>query len=172
MIPTLTTERLRLRPPMLEDADALYGVMAGEGVLEYFPVGGELTREKVTTRIQRHLDHWRERDYGIWVVEELDAGSMVGSCGLQFLPDAGAPEIDFLLGRDHWGKGYATEAARVALAWGFDTRQFPLIMGIVHVDNAASRHVLRKLGMTLVKRAQWFGMPCEQYELRRENGDG
>ncbi len=62
--------------------------------------------------------------------------------------------------------------ARAAIRWGFDTRDFSVIVGIVHVDNAASRHVLHKLGMQFVDKAEWFGMPCEHLQLERGSFDG
>ena len=171
MIPSLDTARLRMRPPRLDDAQAMYGIMSGEDVLRYFPIGAELTVQRVEKRIQGQLDHWAERGYGIWMLETRDDGALVGNCGLQILPKAGVPEIDFLLGRTAWGKGFATEAAAEAIRWGFETHDFTVIAGIVHVDNEASKRVLRKLGMKLVDTAEWFGMPCEYLELERNAAD-
>lgn len=172
MIPVLETQRLRLRPLTPGDAPAMLEIMRGKDVLKYFPVGAPLTIERVSKRITGQLEHWAERDYGIWAVERKGDGVLLGNCGLQILSKAGEPEIDFLFGREHWGIGYATESATEAIRWGFTERGFRVVVGIVHVDNEASKRVLRKLGMKLVDTAEWFGIPCEHLELEKGVFDG
>ena len=67
-------------------------------------------------------------------------------------------EVGYLLGKLYWGKGYATEGAQVGMDYGFETLKLDRIVGIVHPENVASRHVLEKLGMTLTGPKHYFGM--------------
>ena len=93
--------------------------------------------------------------------------TLVGRCGLQYLADSDEVEVDFIIDRSHWGQGIATEAGRAALAFGFSRLPITEIVGIVHVDNAASQRVLAKIGMQLTRQADYFGMPCYRYAIDR-----
>jgi RimJ/RimL family protein N-acetyltransferase len=71
------------------------------------------------------------------------------------------------LARPFWGYGYATEAARASLEFIFGNFDFPKIIALVHPENAASRHVLEKCGMTLLDRKSYFGMEMCRYSIER-----
>lgn len=95
------------------------------------------------------LGHWVLRGYGQWVAEEKATGIPLGRIGL-FNPD-GWPglEVGWALAREHQGKGYATEGARAALAYAFDTVGAERVVSLIHPDNAASIRVAEKLGGTV-----------------------
>jgi ribosomal-protein-alanine N-acetyltransferase len=119
-----------------------------------------------------HQAHWRERGYGLWAVEARSTGQLMGRSGLQYLPETDEVEVDFLLGRAHWGKGFATEAGRASVRYGFEEVGVESIVGIVHPDNTASRRVLEKLGMRSTGPAEYFGMACYRYAVERSAYDG
>jgi RimJ/RimL family protein N-acetyltransferase len=77
-------------------------------------------------------------------------------------------EVDFLLGKSYWGKGYATEAGEAALNFAFEKLGLDEIVGIVHPENKASRRVLEKLGLRLTSRTRYFGMDVCRYAVKRE----
>jgi RimJ/RimL family protein N-acetyltransferase len=94
----------------------------------------------------------REREYGYWAVEVTDADPFVGFVGLgdpsfdaHFTP---AVEIGWRLATAHWGKGYATEAARACLDYGFGPLDLGEIVAFTAVGNHDSRRVMDRLGMT------------------------
>jgi ribosomal-protein-alanine N-acetyltransferase len=87
----------------------------------------------------------------------------MGRCGLQIIPDTGEVEIDFLLGRPFWGQGFASEAGRASLNYGFEQLSLNQIVGIVHPKNIASQRVLEKLGMKFREKANYFGMEVFRY---------
>jgi RimJ/RimL family protein N-acetyltransferase len=80
-------------------------------------------------------------------------------------------EIDFILGSAHWGHGFATEAGRANLRYGFEEIGLDSVVGTVHPENAASRRVLEKLGMTFTGQATYSGMACYRYAIERLSYD-
>jgi ribosomal-protein-alanine N-acetyltransferase len=113
------------------------------------------------------LKHWEARGYGLWAVEARSDGTLMGRCGLQWLPDTEEVEVDFILGRPFWGQGFGTEAGRASLRHGFEELGLERVVGIVHVENIASRRVLEKLGMTRLEQKEFFGIPCYRYAVKR-----
>jgi ribosomal-protein-alanine N-acetyltransferase len=137
-------------------------------VLRYFPKRDPPTRRSIEQFVQSQHDHWQQRGYGLWAVVRLSDSRLLGRSGLQFLPDTREVEIDFLLGKPFWGRGFATEAGHAGLRLGFETLGVEEIVGIVHPGNLASRRVLEKIGMMLTDETQYFGMDVCRYAIQRE----
>jgi RimJ/RimL family protein N-acetyltransferase len=163
----ITTERLVLRAFTTEDVEPMYRILGGAGVLRYFPKSDPPSRDRVREVILGQRSHWKERGYGLWAVEARSTGELMGRSGLQYLPATDEVEVDFILGSAHWGQGFATEAGRAGLRYGFAEIGLESVVGIVHPENAASRRVLEKLGMTLTGPAEYFGMACYRYAIAR-----
>ncbi len=166
-IPTITTTRLVLRPFTLEDTDPLHQILNQDGVLQYFPKSDPPPRDRVEKLINHQLKHWGEHGYGWWAVEQRQKPGLMGWCGLQFLPETQEIEVGYLLGRDFWGQGFATEAAWASLHFGFEALKMQNdIIGIVHPENIASRRVLEKLGLAFTERTVYFDMDCYRYAIK------
>jgi RimJ/RimL family protein N-acetyltransferase len=170
-IPTMRTQRLVLRPFSGEDVGALYRILGEKGLLRYFPTTDPPPRDRVQKMISGSLRHWAERGYGLWAVASPSNGEFMGRCGLQYLPETDEVEVDFLLGRAFWGQGFATEAARASVRYGFEEWNFESLVGIVHPENKASQRVLQKLGMECTEQTVYFGMECYRYALKRSAYD-
>jgi ribosomal-protein-alanine N-acetyltransferase len=166
-IPTLTTPRLVLRAFGDQDVDALHRILNQEEVLRYFPPTDPPARDRVQRMIQGLLRHWEERGYGLWAVESRVDGTLMGRCGLQYLPDTEEVEVDFVLGKPFWNQGFGTEAGRASVRHGFEALGLGRIVGIVHVENGASQRVLEKLGMERIEQREFFGMECYRYAVDR-----
>jgi [ribosomal protein S5]-alanine N-acetyltransferase len=166
-IPTLTTQRLILRPFSEADAPPLLHLLTSGEVLRYFPNPASPDRARVDRIIAHHLNQWAERGLGWWALERRDQPGLIGCAGLEFLPETGETEVAYLLGQAYWGQGLATETAQAALHFGFETLGLETIIGLVHPQNLASSHVLEKLGMTLVERKVYFGMEMNRYAVQR-----
>ena len=162
-IPTLTTARLTLRPFAAADAGPLHRILAQDQVLRYFPRPDPPDMARVEQLISGQLRHWEEHGLGWWAVEPAEGDELLGWCGLQHLPETGEVEVGYLVSRPHWGQGLATEAARAALRFGFETCGLRSIVGIVHPENVASQRVLEKSGLVLVNKAEYFGMAAYRY---------
>ena len=117
--------------------------------------------------IHNLLKHWEEYGYGLWAVDSGADGQLIGRCGLQYLPETDEVEVDFILGPKYWGQGLATEAALASLQYGFENLNLDIIVGIVHIENAASQRVLEKIGMRIAEAKSYFGMACYRYAIER-----
>lgn len=161
----MNTSRLCLRPFTLEDTIAMHQIINGKDVLKYFPGTQTLTAAQVRRMIERMVAHWQEHHYGLWAVELRETAVLLGRCGLQYIAETDEVEIDFILDRAYWGQGIATEAGKLALQFGLETLQHPLIVGVVHPENKASQRVLTKIGMQFMKETEYFGMACYKYTI-------
>jgi RimJ/RimL family protein N-acetyltransferase len=148
--PSLVTERLRLRPWRDADLAPFAALNADPEVMRWFPE--PLDRERsdaLAARIRRSL---RLLGFGLWAVEVPGKAEFIGFVGLSE-PGFEAPfmaciEVGWRLARAHWHRGYATEAARAAVAFGFETLGREEIVSFTVVGNAPSRAVMERLGMT------------------------
>lgn len=152
---TLTTARLLLRPWTEADFEPFAAMSADPRVMEHFP--STLTRaesDAVATRLKSQI----ERDgFGFWAMELPGIAPFIGFTGIRPVdfaapfvppPPARIVEIGWRLAHEHWGKGYASEAARAALAHGFGPLGLEEIVAFTAQTNARSRAVMARLGMT------------------------
>jgi RimJ/RimL family protein N-acetyltransferase len=143
----LRTERLTLRP--WTDADRVPFAAMGQDpeVMRYFP--WLLDRAASDAFVDRCMQRFADQGWGLWVV---DAGGFRGFTGLNpappALPFAPAVEVGWRLARDAWGQGFATEAARAAVSYGFDALGLDEIVSFTATINTPSLAVMQRLGMT------------------------
>lgn len=149
-VPELCTERLLLREWRDADRDAWAALNADPEVMRY--LGPPLAREQADGWLDRNVAYWAEHDHGLWAVEVAGGEPFIGFIGLlapafdaHFTP---CVEVGWRLARSAWGRGYAPEGARAAIAYGFDVIGLDEIVSMTTVDNAKSRRVMEKLGMT------------------------
>ncbi len=166
-IPTIETPHLTLRAWSPEDAQALFDILQEDGILRYFPNPKPPPRSKADDYIAHHLAQWELHGYGHWAVVVRDGGQVVGWNGLEYLPELDETEVAYLLSRGVWGRGYATEAARAAVQYGFEAAGLTAIIGLVHPDNAASIRVLEKCGMAFADRLTLWGLDMWRYRVHR-----
>jgi RimJ/RimL family protein N-acetyltransferase len=120
-IPTLETERLLLRPLTEADVGPLHAIMQDADVMRYIGDRRIPTLQETWRGVAGWIGHWALRGYGLWAVEERASGALIGRIGLINPVDWPGPEVGYMIGKPWWGRGYATEAARAALDWGFTT---------------------------------------------------
>jgi RimJ/RimL family protein N-acetyltransferase len=143
----LVTERLVLRQLTPEDTSALARILGDPDVMRH-SVGGVLSENATREFIEWCRLSYREHGFGPWAVVEQSTSLLAGFCGLnaERVEDADEIELGYRLAPGFWGKGLGTEAARSALAYGFDTLHLPGVIAIVEPANAASVRVIKKLG--------------------------
>lgn len=166
-IPTIETPNLILRAWRAEDADRWHELLQEEDILRYFPNPKPPRREKADEYIAHHRSHWDQYGYGHWAVVTRSDRRLIGWNGLEYLPELRQTELAYLLSREVWGRGYATEAARAAVKFGFDKAGLDLIIGLVHPDNAGSVRVLEKCGMSFADRLSLWGLEMSRYRVTR-----
>jgi len=149
-VPRLETDRLVLREFLDRDRAPFAALNADARVMEHFP--NALTREESDGLVDRIGQHWAEDGVGLWAVERRDDGAFLGFTGLApprfeaaFTP---CVEVGWRLAAEAWGHGYATEAARAALAFGFEVRGLSEILSWTVPANLPSRAVMERIGMT------------------------
>jgi ribosomal-protein-alanine N-acetyltransferase len=161
-IPSLETTHLILRPWTMEDADTLFLILQEPGILKYFPPT-TFTLEKTQHYITHQLKHWQERGYGHWAVTLKEDSRVVGWNGLEYLPETDENEVAYLLSHLIWGRGFATEAAQLAVKFGLESAGLHAIIGLVHPGNVGSIRVLEKCGLTFIDRKVYWGLEMCRY---------
>ncbi len=146
----LSTGRLLLRPWRRDDLDPFAALNADPRVMQFFPsVLSRRDSDALGGRIAAYIDR---HGWGLWAVEVSGVTPFAGYIGLS-VPAFVAPftpcvEIGWRLAHEHWGRGYATEGARAALAFGFAALKLEQIVSFTVPANVRSRRVMERLGMT------------------------
>lgn len=146
----LRTERLLLRSWRHSDRAPYAALNADPEVMEHFPA--PLTREQSDAHVDRMSAALDAQGWGLWAVEVPDEAAFIGFIGLavpgfeaHFTP---CVEVGWRLARSAWGRGYAPEGARAALALAFDELGLDEVVSFTSVGNTKSRRVMEKIGMT------------------------
>jgi RimJ/RimL family protein N-acetyltransferase len=145
----LRTDRLLLRRWRDADLGPWAAMNADPAVREH--LGPVLTREQSDASVARFEDEYEQRGFGWWALEVRATGEFIGFTGFDVLDEttpATGVEIGWRLARHAWGHGYATEAARTALSYGFASLALPEIFAVTAAANHRSQAVMRRLGMT------------------------
>lgn len=169
-ISTIRTPRLLLRAWREGDLDPFAALNADPAVMAYFPQ--TLDRAESDAVVWRIRAHFARHGYGLWAVEAPGVADFIGFVGLavprfeaDFTP---CVEIGWRLARAYWGCGYATEAARAALGFGFGEGDLEEIVSFTVPANLRSRAVMERIGMTR-SPGEDFDHPAlpEKHPLRR-----
>jgi RimJ/RimL family protein N-acetyltransferase len=160
---SLETERLLLRQFLESDVDRYSRMLADPEVMKHLGDGRTLSREETWRAVAGALGHWVLRGYGLYAVEEKETGEFVGRIGL--INPEGWPGIEagWLIGRQHWGRGYATEGGRAVVAMAYEALGATHLISLIRPDNAASIRVAEKLGAVRESTIQFLGGPCHIY---------
>jgi RimJ/RimL family protein N-acetyltransferase len=166
----IETERLILRQWREEDRAPWRAMNADAEVMRHFPA--PLTAEQADAIMDRERDRIAVSGVGLWAVERRADGLFLGFVGLcpagAALPLAGEWEVVWRLARHAWGQGYASEAARAALAHAFEGMGLERVVSFTATTNLASQAVMRRIGMVPVP-AEDFDHPAlpQGHPLRR-----
>lgn len=148
-VPVIATDRLLLREWRPADREPFAAMNADPRVAEFLP--GTLDRAASDSLVERIEARWASDGFGLWAVERVDDGALLGFTGLavplfeaHFTP---AVEVGWRFAPFAWGHGYATEAARAALRFGFDDLALAEIVSFTVPANLRSRAVMERIGM-------------------------
>jgi [ribosomal protein S5]-alanine N-acetyltransferase len=167
----LETPRLLLRPFTVSDRDTIHAVYADPEVMRYVGHGAHRTMAETARALRGYADALAARGYGFVAVIERSTGALIGDAGLHPLAGRGPDvELGYTLARAAWGRGYATEMGRALVAHAFGPLDLTRVMAQVEPENAASRHVLEKLGMTQRGVRLAYGRPHLLYGVERDPG--
>lgn len=145
----LESARLLMRQWRDEDLPAFAAMCADPQVMRYFPA--PLSRLESAALIGRVRGHFAELGFGLWALERKDSGQFIGFTGLGVVsfdaPFTPAVEISWRLAREHWGFGYASEAAWTVMGCGFEQLGLDQIVSFAAVSNQPSQKVMQAIGM-------------------------
>ncbi|PKP89168.1 MAG: GNAT family N-acetyltransferase [Alphaproteobacteria bacterium HGW-Alphaproteobacteria-16] len=170
----LTTPRLALRAIAVDDLDPHMALLNTPAVMQY--LGGVQTREVIAAKHAASRASFVAEGFGFMMMEERATGDIVGHCGLRRVAHPLAPnphdfEIGWLVREDRWRRGYALEAMRAVVDWGFGVIGAPQIVALTCAANVGSWRLMEKLGMDRREDLD-FADPGEpepiiQYEITR-----
>jgi RimJ/RimL family protein N-acetyltransferase len=163
----LETARLRLRPLTQSDVDLWVDLQADERVNRFT---GSYTRQTALDRLAWIEEQWSTRGHGLFAVELKESGEFLGRGGLHYWEQFDEVEAGWTLRPEAWGRGYATEAARAFLDWGFATLDVPYVTAMIKAANTPSVKVAERLGFTVRRQDALFDEPVTVYALDRPAG--
>jgi RimJ/RimL family protein N-acetyltransferase len=168
VVPTIETERLRLRGHDLNDFIHC-AAMWGDSTVTRHIGGKPYTEEESWARFLRYFGHWWLLGFGYWVAEDKATGNFVGEVGFADYKRSlepslkGMPEIGWVLASQAHGRGFATEAVRAVVAWGDGHFPFPQTACIIAPENLASIRVAVKCGYHESQPATYKGHPTKLF---------
>lgn len=166
-LPTLETERLILRPWSLDDIDALHQIWTDPQVRRYLWDDEVISSQRVAAAVEDGVAAANRNGVGLWCVLPKPASALAGFCGFRYIDDASEIELLYGLLPDYWGQGLATEAARAALAYGFDAALFTRVYVRTDAPNRASVRVMERLGMKFERETRLAARSTLIYSLTR-----
>ena len=163
----IDTKRLILREFDVSDAQSFYMLNANPEVLKYTGDRPFNSIFEAEVFLKNYLDY-RMNGYGRWAVIDKVSGEFLGWCGLK-LNEENLIDIGFRFFEEQWGNGFATEAAKASLEYGFKHLNMDEIIGRASVKNIASIRILEKLGMQFWKYGPFEGInDSVYYRLNRD----
>ena len=142
----MQTQRLLLRPFEPDDAEHLFQLNEDWDCIKYTGDKAFKNLEEAENLVKNY-DHYEKYGFGRWTVLDKTSGEFLGWCGLKYDENLNEYDLGFRFLKEHWGRGYATEASELCLKMGFEKFKMPEIVGRVIPENIASIKVLEKLGM-------------------------
>lgn len=172
----IETERLILRELQQSDAEAYFKMDADAAVHTYLGNHPMQTIEQAIQAIAYVQQQYKDHNIGRWAVIEKASGEFIGWSGLKLVRETWNNHTDYYdigyrLMPEYWGKGYATESAKAALAYGFNELNLVEIIGCANIENKASRRALEKCGLTFVEHFYWKDIKCDWLKITREEWD-
>lgn len=168
----LETNRLILRRLLPDDLDNLFALYSDPEIRKYFPDGTltyEVTKEELEWFLNGHPKH---PELGLWATILKETNQFIGRCGLLPWTIEGQAEVEiaYLIAKEYWRQGLATEAAQAILQYGFEQLGLSRLVCFIDPANIASQRVAEKIGMTLEKEMDGFegdGIPFRIYSISK-----
>jgi len=163
----METSRLFLREFVAGDVDALALVLSDPETMQHYPAPYD--RAGVEEWIARCRQRYRDDGVALWAMVLKSRGELIGDCGIirQEVEGEQFFEIGYHLRRDLWGQGFATEAATSCRDWAFAHLPVDRVISLIRPENAPSRRVAERNGMTVWKEVEWRGLRHCVYAVQR-----
>jgi RimJ/RimL family protein N-acetyltransferase len=169
----IRTERLLLRMPRPDDAPGLLEAFADPEAMRYIGDGSTTDLSGSEQAVERWLERWNAWGIGMCVVERREDSRVLGRAGfLRWDPETweiggSETELGWGLAREHWGRGYATEAGLALRDWALGERGLTRLVSLIQHGNLRSARVAEKLGERYERDVEVGGKPTRLYALER-----
>lgn len=163
----LETVRLTLRELETTDLDVVAGMLTDREVMRHWP--RPYTRDEAVDWIARQRERYARDGHGYWLAVESDSGRVVGQAGVMSIELNHKLEmaLGYILRREFWGRGYATEAAAAVRDRAFETTPHDRVVALVRPVNLLSQRVVRRLGMRASGLTTYAGLEHVIFAVRR-----
>ncbi|NJM71656.1 MAG: GNAT family N-acetyltransferase [Scytonema sp. RU_4_4] len=165
---TIETSRMLLRPLAMVDLDNLADIYRDPEVMKYRLFSQSASLKQTQELLKSYLAHWEQHGFGRWATIYKANQRLIGHCGLEYMPSLNEVEVNYLLAREYWGQGFATESAIALLRYGFETLQFDRLVALAKPENLASLRVMEKIGMQFEKNIQLYGVEWAFYTIKHD----
>lgn len=166
----LETERLIVKSNSLDNLEKVHGLYSDADVMRYIGCGAK-TYEGSHNAVKVMIQHEEKHGFSSGDVYEKETGLFVGRAGLVYLEmkdDQPDIEIGYILHKQFWKKGYATELAKAIIEWGFKNLPISKLVATVFLENTESRQVLEKAGMNYVGNIRYSSnLHCHDHEVAK-----
>jgi ribosomal-protein-alanine N-acetyltransferase len=131
--------------------------------MRYIGRGDIVNQDKINLIIRHWKNSYKKYGFGLWGVIDKKTDMLIGHCGLAWLQDNSDIELAYLLYKDYWGRGLASEAASACLNYGLNELGLKRIVALVYPQNVPSIKIIEKLGMIFEKEDDFFGVNLLMY---------
>ena len=165
-----TTGRLILREQTLDDTDDLAAILCDRETMSFYP--RPFTWEDARAWIERSMASYEKNGFGLWAVVLKETGEFVGQCGLtvQHVEDEDHIEAGWHVNRNHWRKGYASEAGIAVRDLGFSRFGLDHVVSLIQPVNLPSAGVAAKLGMRIERQVVYKDLLHDLWAVERPTG--
>lgn len=164
---SFTSERLALRPFTANDVQVMQMLDLDEEVVRYLGTGRKRTREETASNLSKILRDYEIYGLGLFAVHNKNTQEFIGRSGLipWVIDDNLVWEVGYSFIRQEWGKGYASESARMLANWAHQNLAVNSVISLIHPLNTASIHVAEKMGMRFLKQREINDVALSVYQL-------
>ena len=162
-----STDRLYLRELHVDDGIHFFNINNDPECIKYTGDAAFESLEASKLFLESYEKQYQDFKMGRWAVCLNDTDEFLGWCGLKFHPNENVVDVGYRFYKKHWNKGFATEATKASLAYGFDQLNLDRIVAHVHVDNHASNRVAIKSGLRFIRDFLYNGTPAKYYEIKK-----
>ncbi len=159
------SKRLVFREFTTADASLLFGLNNDEEVRKYVhePIP---TVDSIKHSLHEViLPQYKLYNYGRWALYIKENNEFIGWCGLKYIIEQKEIDLSYRLMKKYWGKGYATEAAKSTISYGFQQLHLPIIIARAYIENLGSLKVIEKCGMKFLYEGIYQGQPVKTYQI-------
>ena len=165
----IETPRLILRHFTLYDVEDLAAIHNDPMVMEFYP--HTRTYEETKQQVERIINDYQQRGWGVSATVYKENNKFIGRCGLKSWLVNGSPEVEigYMLAKEYWRQGLATEATRAIRDYGFEKTSCNRLISLIDHGNIASQKVALKTGLTYEKDVQIWGKSVRLYAIYRSD---